>query len=55
MRYRLRTLMIILALGPAWLAREPLAILVAAVFATCVAAAKAVEAIDAVSRYRVQR
>jgi hypothetical protein len=47
--------MIILALGPAWLAREPLAIVIAVVFATCAGAAIAVEAIDAVSRYRVQR
>ena len=46
-RYKLRTLLIILTIAPAWLAGEPLALLLAVLFATCVAAAMAVEAIDA--------
>ena len=46
----LRTLLIIAALAPALIAKEPLAIFISSAFAACVLAALTVEAIDAIAR-----
>jgi len=50
----LRTLLITVALAPALIAKEPLAIFISMAFAACVLAALTVEVIDVIARRKTR-